>query len=145
MYSKMRERFSAAAGDQRIFIYERNIRCETRLLYGSEIRPDQAGPTPSSLAGIDGLYWNSGELLGVQYGTGEYRVMRWKLSPDGRKAMSSETLEYGTDLVNDPTTGAILGDNFYFIANTGIYNLEDDRIVDPAKIEPVHIAVVPLR
>ena len=32
---------------------------------------------------------------------------------------------------------------FYFIANTGIYNL-DDKIVDPKKLQPVHIAVVEL-
>lgn len=98
-----------------------------------------------TLSGIDGLYWHNGELLGVQYGTGEYRVMRWKLSPDGRKVTASETLEYRTALISDPTTGAILGDNFYFIANTGIYNFEDDTIVDPSKLEPVHIAVVPLK
>ena len=41
--------------------------------------------------------------------------------------------------------GAILDDNFYFIANTGIYNLENDKIADPAELEPVHIAVVPLK
>jgi hypothetical protein len=34
-----------------------------------------------TLSGIDGLYWNKGEFLGVQYGTGVYRVMRWQLSP----------------------------------------------------------------
>ncbi|HET6175433.1 MAG TPA: hypothetical protein VFE61_00775 [Candidatus Sulfotelmatobacter sp.] len=47
-------------------------------------------------------------------------------------------------MVSDPTTGVILGDHFYFIANTGIYNLEQDRIVNPAELEPVHIAVVSL-
>jgi hypothetical protein len=98
-----------------------------------------------TLSGIDGLYWYNGELIGVQYGTGEYRLMRWKLSPDGRKVAVSETLEYRTHLTSDPTTGAILDDNFYFIANTGIYNLENDKIADPAKLEPVHIAVVPLK
>jgi hypothetical protein len=77
----------------------------------------------NTLSGIDGLYWNKGEFLGVQYGTGAYRVMRWQLSLDGRKVVASETLEYRTDLVSDPTTGAILGDRFYFIGNTGIYNL----------------------
>jgi hypothetical protein len=71
--------------------------------------------------------------------------MRWQLSPDGRKVIASEILEHRTDLVSDPTTGAVLGDKFYFIANTGIYNLEDDKIVDPAKLEPVHIAVVALK
>jgi hypothetical protein len=43
------------------------------------------------------------------------------------------------------TTGAILGDRFYFIGNTGIYNLEDDKIANPGKLEPVHIAVVALK
>jgi hypothetical protein len=58
----------------------------------------------------------------VQYGTGAYRVMRWQLSSDGRKVTASEILEHRTDLVSNPTTGAVLGDDFYFIANTGIYN-----------------------
>jgi hypothetical protein len=71
--------------------------------------------------------------------------MRWQLAPDGRKVTGSETLEYRSALVSDPTTGAILGDRFYFIANTGIDNLEDDKIVDPAKLEPIHIAVVALK
>jgi hypothetical protein len=71
--------------------------------------------------------------------------MRWKLSPEGRKVVANETLEYRTSLVSDPTTGAILGENFYFMANTGIYNLDNDKVVDPTKLEPVHVAVVPLR
>jgi sugar lactone lactonase YvrE len=98
----------------------------------------------NTLCGIDGLYWHNGEFLGVQYGTGEYRVVRWWLSPDERRAVSKEILEYGTDLVSDPTTGAIFGGNFYYIANTGIYNLENDKIIDPAKLEPVHVAAVRL-
>ena len=117
------------------------IRVDLRTNESADVDPR----AHNTLSGIDGLYWHKNELLGVQYGTGEYRVMRWKLSPDGRKVIASETLEYDTDLVSDPTTGAILGDQFYFITNTGIYNLEDDKIVDPAKLEPVHIAVVSLK
>ena len=45
----------------------------------------------------------------------------------------------------DPTRGAIYEGNFYFMVNTGITNLEDDKIVDPAKLEPVKIAMVALR
>jgi len=58
--------------------------------------------------------------------------------------MSTEIIERGTSLVASPTTGAIVGRQFYFIANTGIPNLENDRVVDPQKLEPVHIAVVSL-
>ena len=99
----------------------------------------------NTLAGIDGLYWYKGDLIGVQYGTAAYRVMRWGLAKDGRTVTASEVLERGTDLVDDPTTGAIFQGNFYFMANTGIYNLENDKIVDESKLEPVHIAVVALK
>jgi hypothetical protein len=99
----------------------------------------------NTLAGIDGLYWYKGSLLGVQYGTGTYRVARWQLSPDGLRVASTHVLERGTQLVGDPTTGAILNGKFYFMANTGIYNLKDDRIVDEKKLEPVQVAVVELK
>ena len=57
---------------------------------------------------------------------------------------SSETLERGTEMVRNPTTGAILDGKFYFMANTGIANLENGKI-DPKKLESLQIAVVTLR
>lgn len=53
--------------------------------------------------------------------------------------LESEVLEYNTDTISDPTSGEIRGDNFYFIPNTGICNLENDRIPAPAKLEPVQL------
>jgi hypothetical protein len=97
-----------------------------------------------TLSGIDGLYWYKGDLVGVQYGTAAFRVMRWHLAKDGRTVASSEVLERGTEMVKNPTTGAIFEGNFYFMANTGIQNLEHDKIVDEGKLEPVQIAVVTL-
>jgi hypothetical protein len=58
---------------------------------------------------------------------------------------SSETLERGTEMVRNPTTGAILDGKFYFMANTGIENLDDGKIADPAKLEPLRIAILPLK
>jgi hypothetical protein len=95
------------------------IRVDLRTNESADVDPG----SHNTISGIDGLYWHKRDLLGVQYGTGEYRIMRRTLSP-GRKVTASETLEYRSDLVSDPTTGAILEDNFYFIANTGIYNLK---------------------
>jgi hypothetical protein len=98
----------------------------------------------NTLCGIDGLYWYKNSLIGVQ-STGTFRVMRWSLSADGRQVQASKVLERGSPLVSFPTTGAIRGTDFYFMANTGIGNYTDDgKIADPAKLEPVHIAVVPL-
>jgi hypothetical protein len=98
----------------------------------------------STLAGIDGLYWYKGSLVGVQYGNGPYRVARWRLSPDGLKVASTDVFEYRTPLISFPTTGAILGGEFYFIANTGIANYKDGKVVDPSKLEPIKIAVATL-
>lgn len=98
----------------------------------------------STLAGIDGLYWYKGDLIGVQYGNGPYRVARWRLSPDGLNVVSTEVFEYRTSLISFPTTGAIMGRKFYFIANTGIANYKDGKVIDPSKLEPIHIAVVQL-
>jgi hypothetical protein len=98
----------------------------------------------STLAGIDGHYWYNGSLVGVQYGNGPYRVARWRLSPDALKVFSTQVFEYRTPLVSFPTTGAIIGGNFYFLANTGIANYKDGKVVDPSKLEPINVAVVPL-
>lgn len=98
----------------------------------------------NTLAGIDGLYWYKGVLIGVQYGTGPYRVARWKLSPDGLRVASSEILEYRTPAMSFPTTGAIMEGKFYFMLNTGIGNLKNDEIADRSKLEPVYVAVISL-
>jgi DNA-binding beta-propeller fold protein YncE len=98
----------------------------------------------STMAGIDGLYWYKGDLLGLEYGTGSFRVVRWRLSPDGLRATHTEVLEYRTPLVSFTTTGAIKGQELYFMANTGVGNMKDYKPIDPAKLEPLHIAVVSL-
>ena len=117
-------------------------RMDLRANEAQEVRP----AAHDTLAGADGLYWYKGGLVGIQNSTSLRRVMRWKLSRDGRSVVASEPLERGTELVHDPTTGAILDDKFYFMANTGIDNLDDNgRIVDRAKLEPLRIAVVALK
>ena len=116
------------------------IRFDLRDNTSQDVNPGKG----NTLAGNDGLYWYKNSLVGVQYGAGSFRVMRWQLSADGTHVTSSETLEYRTPLTSFPTTGAIGEGKFYYIANTGIGNLEHDKIIDPSKLEPVHIAVVPL-
>lgn len=117
------------------------IRMDLRTNEAQDVKP----AAHDTMAGVDGLYWYESGLVAVEYGTGAYRVMRWKLSPNGREVTSSETLERGTTMVRDPTTGAIFDGKFYFMANTGIENLKDSKIVDPKKLEPLQIAVLPLR
>ncbi len=46
-------------------------------------------------------------------------------------------LERGTEMVGDRTTGVIWDSKFYFMANTDIESLDDERIVDLAKLGPI--------
>ncbi len=117
------------------------IRMDLRTNEAQDVKPSPH----DTMAGVDGLYWYHGGLVAVEYGSGAYRVMRWKLSPDGREVTFSETLERGTAMVRNPTTGAIFDGRFYFMANTGIENLKNSKIVDPKKLAPLQIAVLPLR
>ena len=116
------------------------IRVDLRTHEANEVKPAEH----DTMAGADGLYWYDKGLVAVEYGTGTFRVMRWKLAADGSKVSSSEVLERGTDMVRDPTTGAIWGGKFYFMANTGIDNLDNGRIVNRTKLEPLRIAVLSL-
>ena len=105
----------------------------------------EVDPGPrSTLAGADGLYWWKDNLIAVQNGIGSPRVAAFKLSPDGSRVTQTKVLENRTQFTTLPTTGAIRGNLFYFIANSQIDNLNDDKIMDVTALAPVRIAVVPL-
>jgi len=97
-----------------------------------------------TLAGADGLYWHNGSLIAVQNGMGSPRVAAFKLSKDGDRVTQVTVLENRTQFTALPTTGAIRGNDFYFIANSQIDNLNGDKIMDVTKLAAVRIAVVRL-
>ena len=97
-----------------------------------------------TLAGIDGLYWNRGRLVAVQNGIGSPRIVMFTLSPDGARVTKTTVLERRTEATQLPTTGAIAGDDFYFIANSQVHNLENGKVVDPTTLAPIRISVVRL-
>jgi hypothetical protein len=98
----------------------------------------------NTIAGADGLYWHSGSLIAVQNGIGSPRVAAFKLSKDGNRVTQTTVLENRTQFTALPTTGAIRGNDFYFIANSQIDNLNGDKIMDVTKLAAVRIAVVRL-
>jgi hypothetical protein len=101
---------------------------ETRLyvahIFGIETIDPASGsrsglkaPESISLAGIDGLYFHNQSLIAVQNGFGEPRVIRFHLDAQGAVSRA-EVLESRHPEFRMPTTGAIRGDTFYFIANS---------------------------
>jgi len=107
-------------------------------------RSRDVAPAKETLAGIDGMYWNRGSLVAVQNGIGARRIAAFRLSKEGGRVESERVLERGTSMTTLPTTGAIAGERFYFIANSQIDNFREDRIVDLSRLEPVRIAVLTL-
>jgi sugar lactone lactonase YvrE len=73
-----------------------------------------------ALSGIDGLYAYRGSFLAVQNGTTPARIIRFSL--DLRK---QEVLEANTPELGEPTHGTIVGGKFYFIANSGWEQYDD--------------------
>jgi sugar lactone lactonase YvrE len=98
----------------------------------------------NTLAGIDGLYWHKGSLIAVQNGIGSPRIAAFRLSRDGSRVTQTIVLENRTAFTTTPTTGALHGNDFYFIANSQVDNLNGDKILDVTKLAPVRIAVVRL-
>lgn len=98
----------------------------------------------STLAGADGLYWHNGSLIAVQNGIGAPRIAAFKLSPDGNRVTRTTVLENRTQFTVLPTMGAIRGNDFYFIANSQVDNLNGDKVMDVTKLAVVRIAVVRL-
>ena len=71
-----------------------------------------------NLGGIDGLSYYQGQLIAVQNGTIPTRVIRIKLGEDRVSVVGVQPLEANKDALVMPTFGTLVGDDFYFIANS---------------------------
>jgi len=112
-------------------------------LAGGESRDVDPGPR-STLAGIDGLYWYKGGLIGIQNGIGSPRVALFRLSSDGLRVTRTTVLENRSSFCILPTTGALRGSDFFFIANSQIDNMNNDKVMDVTRLEVIRIGVLRL-
>jgi len=79
-----------------------------------------------ALSGIDGLYALGSALIATQNGTTPERVVRFALTASMTGVLSESTIERATPTLGDPTHGVVVGDYFYYIANSG-WNLLDEH------------------
>jgi|KBSSwiStaDraftv2_1062776.scaffolds.fasta_scaffold08314_7 hypothetical protein len=94
----------------------------------------------AALNGVDGLYFHRGSLFVTQNGTSPERVVRLKLDPSFSRIVSSEIIERNTPTLGDPTHGVFVGDDFYYIANSGWSELDDHGNLKPgSKLTAAHI------
>ena len=87
--------------------------------------------TPTTLLGIDGLYFYKGSLIATQNGVNPHRVL--KLIPDGNAASigNYEILESNNPLFDEPTLGVIYNDSFYFISNSQWSRFDESGVIFP--------------
>ncbi|OQP46267.1 hypothetical protein A4H97_31395 [Niastella yeongjuensis] len=91
---------------------------------------------PGFLNYIDGLYFYNHSLIGIQ-GTGsdKDRIVRLYLNESGQQVARIQVLEsFHPDYV-EPTTGAIVNNEFYFIAISQVSQLQPDgTILNPGQL-----------
>ena len=86
---------------------------------------------PASDYGIDGLYRHRGRLIAIQNGIRPHRVTAFRLSQDGTTITDSRLLAANLPAFDEPTLGAVHGDDFYFVANSHWNRFdEDNRLPD---------------
>lgn len=113
-------------GISKISVRERE-RCPLKL-------PDDALPS-----GIDGLYWHRSALVAVHPGASSVRL--YELSVTGERVVSASTLEADHPAFHIPTTGVVVGDSLYVVANSQFDAFEDgelwplERLAEPTVVQ----------
>jgi hypothetical protein len=101
---------------------------------------NQDGSSKHALSGIDGLYLDHGSLFATQNGTSPERVIRFQLNSTNDGIASEQIIERATKTLGDPTHGVIVGDSFYYIANSGWSELDDHGEVKAgSKLSSAHV------
>lgn len=111
--------------------------------HDSSIQPLQPGPK-MTLSGFDGLYTWKDCLVGVQNSMGSPRVVVVRLDSTRTKATELNVLEYRTEYTQLPTTGAVVGDTFYYIANSQIDHYQRGKVLHPETLAPIIVAKLEL-
>jgi streptogramin lyase len=90
-------------------------------------------PAPAGVptTGIDGLYACGQGVLGVQNRMGFQQVTYFTLDASGRRITGARALERRHPAHDSATTGAVVGDEFHYIANAQLRRLGPDWRVAP--------------
>jgi sugar lactone lactonase YvrE len=114
-------------------------------IYGMDLaktQPFALGRNPEKLVlgGITGMYWYDGCLVVVEGGMVPQRVMRLKLSSDGRSVGTAMPLDVAQPEFLAPTFGTIVGDQLYFIANSQKMFYDQYGVLkDADKLQPTQV------
>jgi sugar lactone lactonase YvrE len=75
-------------------------------------------PPDAAVAGVDGLVWLGGGLVGIQNGVNPNRLIRLRLDARDERIESVSVLERKNPSFDEPTLGVVVGDDLYYVANS---------------------------
>jgi len=100
---------------------------------GTKTQTELAQDENIALTGADGLYLYGNSLIAIQNANpSPDRIIRLFLNADGNKVEKARVIESNHPLYVIPTTGAIVGDNFFYIANTHLDSVGADGKISPS-------------
>jgi hypothetical protein len=102
-----------------------------RVTWLGQETTERAPTAKFALNGIDGLYLYGKSLIATQNGTSPERVIRFRLNSTLTNIDSEQIIEQATPTLGDPTHGVIVGDFFYYIANSGWDKLDEHGDLRP--------------
>jgi sugar lactone lactonase YvrE len=85
----------------------------------------------TAVSGIDGMYMRGQDLYAIQNGANPARLMRFHLNAALDRIDGMDILESNSPGLGDPTHGVFVGNEFYFIANSGWSELDEHGSVKP--------------
>lgn len=99
----------------------------------------------TTMLGIDGLYFRQNYLIATQNGVNPQRVVKLYLSKDLNKFEKFEILEANNPSFDEITLGTIIGNEFYFIANSQWNTLGDGgKFAAPEKLKELNVLKIKL-
>ena len=98
------------------------------------------GSTP---VGLDGIAWMDGSIIGIQNGVAPARVVRFMLNDADTRIVATVVLDQNSTVADEPTIGAISGDEFLYVANTQWEKHDDNGVPRPGvrRTAPVILAL----
>jgi len=95
----------------------------------------------TNVYGIDGLYRHGNDLVAIQNGIRPNRVARIQLSGDGRAVTGSRVLAMNLPEFDEPNLGQVVGDRFYFIANSHWNRFDSDANLPDGLTGPIVLEI----
>lgn len=105
-----------------------------------------ANTADAHLGGIDGLYLYDSGLIGIQNGTAPQRIVYIGLDDDASEVVTFITMQQALEEWNEPTHGAVVGDEFRYIATSNWPSYDQDwNVREDAELQPLRIMLLPLK